>query len=66
MIDHTSAVYTEYEIELSCLIKLGTICDENQTGQQRDQSIGLVYDEIKTEQSRPIWSSEVCYENQIR
>ena len=48
MTDHTSVVYTENETKLSCLIRLGVVYKENQLGQRRDQSIGLVYGEIET------------------
>ena len=34
--DCTGAVYTENKTELSWLIRLGAICDENQTKQRRD------------------------------
>ena len=43
MNDHTSAIYTINEIELSCSIRLRAVYDENQTEQQHNQSIGLVY-----------------------
>ena len=33
MTNHTSAIYTENDNELSQLIVLGVICDENQTEQ---------------------------------
>ena len=36
MTDRTSAVYIENEIELSWLIGLGAVYDENQIGQQHD------------------------------
>ena len=38
MFNYTDAVYTENETKLSWPIKLGVDCDENQTGQRRDQS----------------------------
>ena len=37
VIDHTDVVYIENETELSWLIGLGTIYDENQIAQWRDQ-----------------------------
>ena len=37
-IDRIIVVYAENEIELSRLIRLGTILDEDQTGQQHDRS----------------------------
>ena len=36
MIDRTSGVYVENNIELSWLIGLGAVCDKNQIGQQCD------------------------------
>ena len=36
MTERTGAVYKENDIELSSLIGLGVVCDENQTGQHRD------------------------------
>lgn len=45
----TSVVYAENNIELSWLIGLGMLYDESQTRKQCDQSIGLLYAEIKTE-----------------
>lgn len=35
-IDHIGLVYAETKIELLRPIKLGAICDENQTRQRRD------------------------------
>ena len=57
MINHRGAVYDENEIELLCQIEPGVICDENQTGQQHNQSIGLVYAKIKIELLGTIWSN---------
>ena len=37
MTDHTNAMYTENKIDLSWLIRLGAIYDENQTGQECDR-----------------------------
>ena len=37
VIDHTDVVYIENETELSWLIGLGTIYDENQIAQWRDR-----------------------------
>ena len=37
MIDHIGTLYAPNETELSCLIKPGKVCDENQTGQQHDR-----------------------------
>ena len=65
MTNHTSAIYTENDNELSQLIVLGAICDENQTEQWHDQSIGPVYGKIKTELLRSIWSGAVWDENYI-
>ena len=30
--NHTDMIYVEHETELSWLIRLGMVCDENQTG----------------------------------
>ena len=38
MINHTGAFYTENDIELSQLIGLGVVYDENQIGQRCDIS----------------------------
>ena len=38
VIDSTGVVYTESEIEVSWLIRLGVIYDKNQIGQQHDRS----------------------------
>ena len=37
MIDRISTVYALNETELSCLMELGKVCDENQIGQQHHQ-----------------------------
>ena len=55
MINGISAVYVENETKLPCLIWPGVVYDENQTTQWHDQSIGLVYTEIETKLSGPIW-----------
>ena len=54
MTNHACVVYVENETELSCCIGPGVVCDENKIVQRRDQSIGLVYVETKTELSEPI------------
>ena len=63
MIDRIDVVYIKNEIELPCLIRSGVVYDKNQTTQWRDQSIGLVYAEIKTELFKPTWPGTVCDEN---
>ena len=51
--ERISAVYGNNNIKLSWSIISGVLYDENQIRQQRDQSIGLIYIETKTELSRP-------------
>ena len=54
MIDHTNATYDENETILSSPIKLGTVCDENQTGQWYDRYTSAVYDGNDIKESGPI------------
>ena len=55
MIDHRGAVYTKNETKLLCHIEPSAVCDENQTRQQRNQSIVLVYAKIEIELLGLIW-----------
>ena len=61
--DHTSAVCTENETELMCLIVPGTVYDKKQTWQWNDQSIHLVYPKTETKMLRPISPIAICDEN---
>lgn len=64
MTDCTNAVYVENDTELSLLIGPSVICDENQTGNDVIDYIGVVYTETETEMLGPIRPSDVCDENQ--
>ena len=59
------AVYAQNETQLLYLIILGAVCDENETGQRRDQSIGLVHVETEAELLGVIRLTTICDENQI-
>ena len=52
--NRTNMVYDENKTKFPYQIRPSAVCDENQTGQRRDQSIGLVYAKIETELSGPI------------
>ena len=63
MTDRIGVVYVQNKTELLFLIEPGAFYDENQTTQRRNQSICLVYTEIKNELFGPIWLGVVCDEN---
>ena len=65
MIDRTGTVYVENDTELSWLIKLSVVCDENQIGQDMTDNIGVIYVENHTELSWPIKSGIDCDKKQI-
>lgn len=64
--DHIALVYSKIETELSGLIWLGAVCEENQTGQRYDWSYRFVYTEIEIELSGLTWMGAVYDENYTR
>lgn len=62
-VDRTSVIYVENETELPCVIRQSVVYDKNQIGQWHNQLISMVYFEIETELSRPIWPSAACDKN---
>lgn len=63
MIDHTGAIYIEYDNKLSWPVGLGVECDESRQDNDVIDRIGLVYIETETELLGPIWSGVVYEEN---
>ena len=63
MTDHIDTIYIKNDTELSWPIGSSVVCGENQTEQRQDQFVGLVYAEIKIEQSAPIWPTILYDEN---
>lgn len=60
MIDRTQLIYAKNEIELPWSIKPSPVYDENQIDNDVTDLIDLVYIEIETKLSGPIWLSVVC------